>query len=148
MYNGTMSRFDPRPGRAASLAPRKRRASSAAPTIIFRDEKPFIIIGAPGGSYIAPAVAQGIMNMIDFNMNIHEAVSAPRIVGVSNAIDICNRITRFTSETLTKQGYEVVRSPYSYDFAALHAIKVENSVPVGAADPQRDGMALAVQAVN
>lgn len=144
MYNGTMSRFDPRPGRAGSIAPRKRRASSAAPTIVFRGDDPFIVIGAPGGSYIAPTVAQGIMNVIDFDMGIQEAVAAPRIVGVSNTLDICNRITRSVEKTMREAGYAVSRSPQSYAFAALHAIRIDDGVSRGAADPQRDGMAISV----
>jgi len=144
MYNGLMGRFDPRPGRPASIAPRKRRASSAAPTIVFEDGQPSIVIGAPGGSYIAPTVAQGIVNMIDFDMNIHAAVSAPRLVGVSNSIDICNRIRRSVADELRAEGYEVLRSPQTYAFAALHGIRVENGVSSGAADPQRDGMAISV----
>jgi gamma-glutamyltranspeptidase/glutathione hydrolase len=54
MYNGSTSRCDPRPGHAGSIAPGKRRASSAAPTIVFKGDAPRIVIGAPGGSYIAP----------------------------------------------------------------------------------------------
>ena len=50
MYNGSMSRFDPRPGRPGSVAPGKRRPSSAAPTIVFRGDAPFIVIGAPGAA--------------------------------------------------------------------------------------------------
>jgi gamma-glutamyltranspeptidase/glutathione hydrolase len=146
IYNGTMSRFDPRPGRAASIAPGKRRASSAAPTIVFKDDKPFIVMGAPGGSYIAPAMAQGIMNVIDFEMSMLEAVSAPRIVAVSNTIDISNRIRRSVGDELTAQGYEVKRSPQSYPFAALHGIRIENGRCTGGADPQRDGMAISVPA--
>ncbi|GGG65230.1 gamma-glutamyltransferase [Salipiger pallidus] len=144
MYNGLMGRFDPRPGKAASIAPRKRRASSAAPTIVFDGEAPSIVIGAPGGSYIAPTVAQGIVNMIDFDMGIHEAVSAPRIVGVSNSIDICNRIRRSVADSLRAEGYDVVRSAQTYAFAALHGIRIDGGVSSGAADPQRDGMAISV----
>jgi len=144
MYNGLMSRFDPRPGRAASLAPRKRRASSAAPTIVFDGDDPMIVIGAPGGSYIAPAVAQGIINMIDYGMDIHAAVAAPRLVGVSNSIDICNRIRRSVADDLRAKGYEVVRSPQAYAFAALHGIRIDGGRSSGAADPQRDGMAISV----
>ncbi|WP_313137923.1 gamma-glutamyltransferase [Paracoccus jeotgali] len=144
MYNGLMGRFDPRPGKPASIAPRKRRASSAAPTIVFEGEEPSIVIGAPGGSYIAPTVAQGIINMIDFDMNIHAAVSAPRIVGVSNSIDICNRIRRSVADELRAEGYEVLRSPQTYAFAALHAIRIAGGISSGAADPQRDGMAISV----
>jgi gamma-glutamyltranspeptidase/glutathione hydrolase len=144
MYNGTMSRFNPMPGKPGSIAPGKRRPSSAAPTIVFKDEKPSIVIGAPGGSYIAPAVAQCLMNMIDFDMSVLEAVSAPRIVGVSNTIDISNRIRHSVEADLVAQGYKVARSPQTYAFAAVHAIKIEDGVSKGAADPQRDGMAISV----
>ncbi|MGR9166505.1 gamma-glutamyltransferase [Rhizobium leguminosarum] len=144
MYNGTMSRFNPVPGKPGSIAPGKRRPSSAAPTIVFKDGEPSIVIGAPGGSYIAPAVAQCLMNMIDFDMSVLEAVSAPRIVGVSNTIDICNRIRHSVEDELRAQGYQVARSPQTYAFAAVHAIKIDGGISKGAADPQRDGMAISV----
>jgi gamma-glutamyltranspeptidase/glutathione hydrolase len=144
MYNGTMSRFDPRPGSAASIAPGKRRASSAAPTIVFKDDNPFIVMGAPGGSYIAPSMAQGIMNVIDYKMSMLEAVSAPRIVAVSDALDVSNRTLRSVTEELERDGYDVRRSSQSYAFAALHGIRVENGTCTGGADPQRDGMAVSV----
>ncbi|MER8456303.1 MULTISPECIES: gamma-glutamyltransferase [unclassified Mesorhizobium] len=146
MYNGTMSRFDPRPGRAGSLAPGKRRASSAAPTIVFKDDRPVIVMGAPGGSYIAPSMAQGLMNIIDFGMSMPEAVAAPRIVAVSNTIDVSNRIPRYVTDEIEGKGYEVKRSWQSYAFAALHGIQIEDGVCRGGADPQRDGMAIAVPA--
>ncbi|MDN5788194.1 MAG: gamma-glutamyltransferase [Pseudorhodobacter sp.] len=149
MYNGTMSRFNPFPGHPGSIAPGKRRPSSAAPTIVFKGDKPVIVIGAPGGSYIAPAVAQGIMNMIDFEMPVLEAVAAPRIVGVSNKIDICNRIRRSVEAELKEEGYGVVRTPQTFAFAALHAISIDASgVSRGAADPGRDGLSLSVKVAN
>ena len=144
MYNGLMSRFDPRPGRAGSIAPGKRRPSSAAPTIVFKDDKPFIVIGAPGGSYIAPSVAQGIMNIVDFDMSMLEAVSAPRIVAVSDAIDVSNRIAHRVTDELENIGYEVKRSWQSYAFAALHGIMIDDGLCRGGADPQRDGVAISV----
>ena len=144
MWNGTMSRFDPRPGHAGSIAPGKRRASSAAPTIVFRGDAPFIVIGAPGGSYIAPAIAQGIMNVLDFNMSMLEAVAAPRIVAVSDSIDVSNRVLRRVTDELMADGYDIKRSWQSYAFAALHGIRIENGIPQGGADPQRDGMAIVV----
>jgi gamma-glutamyltranspeptidase/glutathione hydrolase len=145
MYNGTMARFDPRPGRAGSIAPGKRRASSAAPTIVFKDGRPFVVMGAPGGSYIAPAMAQGIMNVIDFGMSMLEAVSAPRVMAVSNTIDVSNRIRRSVTDALAGQGYAVKRSWQSYAFAALHGIRIDGGVCSGGADPQRDGMAIRVR---
>ena len=102
------------------------------------------MIGAPGGSYVAPAVAQGIMNMIDFGMSTFEAVAAPRIVAVSNAIDISNRIRRNVSDELAAIGYDVKRSAQTFPFAALHAIGIVDGTCTGGADPQRDGMAISV----
>lgn len=145
MYNGCMSRFDPRPGHAGSLAPGKRRASSQAPTIVFREGKPYIVIGAPGGSYIAPSLAQGIMNVIDFDMSIVDAISAPRVMGVSDSIEVCNRVRQSVTRALQDDGYSVHRSYQSYAFAALHGIRIDRDVLTGAADPQRDGMALLVR---
>ncbi len=144
MYNGSMSRFDPRPGRKGSIAPGKRRSSSAAPTIVFKGDLPFIVMGAPGGTYIAPSMAQGLMNVMDFKMGMAQAVSAPRLVAVSNAIDVSNRIPRFATDAVEAQGYEVKRSWQSYAFAALHGIRIEDGSCEGGADPQRDGMALGV----
>lgn len=144
MYNGSMSRFDPRPGHAASIAPGKRRASSAAPTVVFKDDAPFIVIGAPGGSYIAPAVAQGISNVVDFGMSMGEAVAAPRVMAVSDSIDVSNRVLRRVTDALEADGYDVKRSAQSYAFAALHGIALRGGVPSGGADPQRDGMAVLV----
>lgn len=146
MYNGTMSRFDPRPGRPASIAPGKRRASSAAPTIVFKSDRPFIVIGAPGGTFIAPSLAQGIMNVIDFGMSMLEAVSAPRVVAVSDSIDVSNRIARRVTDALAADGYDVKRSWQSYAFAALHGIRIDGRRCTGGADPQRDGMAVSVEA--
>ncbi len=145
MYNGTMSRFDPRPGRAGSIAPGKRRASSAAPTIVFKDDRPSIVMGAPGGSYIAPSMAQGLMNVIDFGMSMSDAVAAPRIAAVSNVIDVSNRVPHYVTDEIARRGYEVKRSPQSYAFAALHGVRVDGARLEGGADPQRDGMALAVR---
>jgi gamma-glutamyltranspeptidase/glutathione hydrolase len=84
------------------------------------------------------------MNMIDFDMSVLEAVAAPRIVGVSNTIDICNRIRHSVEDELKAQGYKVARSPQTYAFAAVHAIKINDGISKGAADPQRDGMSISV----
>lgn len=144
MYNGCMSRFDPRPGHAGSLSPGKRRASSQAPTIVFRQGSPYLVIGAPGGSYIAPSLAQGIMNVIDFGMPIMDAVAAPRVMAVSDTLNVCNRIRQSVTQDLEANGYAVRRSYQSYAFAALHGIMIDGDRLTGAADPQRDGMALRV----
>ena len=77
--NNCMALFDPRPGRANSVAGGKRMLSSMSPTVILRKGEPFLCIGTPGGLQIFPSVAQAIVNVIDFKMGVQEAVEAPRL---------------------------------------------------------------------
>jgi gamma-glutamyltranspeptidase/glutathione hydrolase len=144
MYNGCMGVFDPRPGRAGSLAPGKARFSSVVPSIVFEGERPHMVIGAPGATQIAMGVLQVLLNAIDFDMTMVEAVSAPRFSATSNAIDVSNRIPRGVERELTAQGYEVVRSPRTYGFASVHALRVHADGLDGGADPGHDGVVLAV----
>jgi gamma-glutamyltranspeptidase / glutathione hydrolase len=144
MYNGCMGVFDPRPGRAGSLAPGKARFSSVVPSIVFEGDRPHIIIGAPGATQIAMGVLQVLLNAIDFDMTMVEAVSAPRFSATSNAIDVSNRISRGVQRELEAEGYEVVRSPNTYGFAAVHAIRVHPDGLDGGADPGHDGIVMAV----
>ena len=144
MYNGAMGAFDPRPGRAGSIAPGKARMSSMAPTIVFKGEQPHFVVGAPGGTYITPGILQAIVNVVDYGMTALEAISAPRVCATSDTLWITNRILRATEADLVLRGYPVKRSPYTYYFAGVHGIRIVDGVPDGAADPGRDGMALAV----
>ena len=144
MYNGCMAVFDPRPGRAGSIRPGKARFSSICPSILFDGNNPCLVIGAPGGTQIAMGVLQVILNVVDFGMPILEAVSAPRVSATSDAIDVSNRIPNYVTRELEAQGYQVRRSPLSYPFASVHAIRIEGGRVTGAADPNHDGMALAV----
>ena len=66
-------------GDANAIAPGKTPRSSMSPTIVTKDGKPVLILGTPGGSRIITTVLQTILNLIDFQMNIQEAVDAPRI---------------------------------------------------------------------
>ena len=141
MLNGAMNWYDPRPGRAGSIAPGKRRFSSMAPTIVFEDGKPVFTLGAPGGAWIGPAIVQVLLNVLDWGMPVSEAVSAPRFSATSDAIDIANRIPRGVQKALEAKGYAVRRSPLSYPFAAPHGITCWDGVLEGGADPQRDGYA-------
>jgi gamma-glutamyltranspeptidase/glutathione hydrolase len=144
MYNGCMGVFDPRPGHAGSLAPGKARFSSVVPSIVFEGERPHIVIGAPGATQIAMGVLQVLLNAIDFEMTMVEAVSAPRFSATSDAIDVCNRVPHAVQRALEGQGYEVVRSPNTYGFAAVHGIRVHPDGLDGGADPGHDGIVLAV----
>ena len=76
---GVMNQFGLLGTEANSIQPEKRMLSSMTPTIILKDSKPYIIIGSPGGSQIITTVLQVVLNCIDFDMNIREAIEAPRI---------------------------------------------------------------------
>jgi gamma-glutamyltranspeptidase/glutathione hydrolase len=109
-----------------------------------RGDGPWLVIGAPGGTFITMGVLQGILNAVDFGMSAQEAVSAPRFCTTSDTIDITNRIQRRTERALTAMGYPVRRSALSYHFAGVHAARRTAAGWDGGADPGRDGMALSV----
>ncbi len=64
---------------ANAPAPRKRPLSSMTPTIVMKDGKPYLVTGSPGGSRIITTVLQIILNVLDHEMNVADAVAAPRI---------------------------------------------------------------------
>jgi gamma-glutamyltranspeptidase/glutathione hydrolase len=144
MYNGCMAVFDPRPGRPGSIAPGKSRFSSMAPSILFKDDTPFLVLGAPGGTYIAMGLLQTILNVVDFGMTAQEAISAPRFCTTSDVIGLTNRVLRRTERELHAMGYETKRWPMSYHFAGVHGIRIVGGRLDGGADPGRDGMAAAI----
>ena len=65
-------------GEANKIAPGKRPLSSMSPTIVSKDGRPVLVLGTPGGSRIITAVLLTIINIIDYGMNVQEAVDAPR----------------------------------------------------------------------
>jgi gamma-glutamyltranspeptidase/glutathione hydrolase len=89
LLNNEMDDFSAKPGEpnqygllgsyANSIQPAKRMLSSMTPTIILKYDKPIMIIGTPGGATIITQVLQSILNVIDFGMNIEDAISVPRI---------------------------------------------------------------------
>jgi gamma-glutamyltranspeptidase/glutathione hydrolase len=67
------------PGEANAIAPGKIPLSSMSPTVITKDGKPVLVLGTPGGRRIITTVLQTILNVVDYQMNIQEAVDAPRL---------------------------------------------------------------------
>jgi gamma-glutamyltranspeptidase/glutathione hydrolase len=59
-------------------APGKRMLSNMTPTILVKDGRPFLVIGSPGGRTIPSTVLETILNVVDFGMNVQEAIDAPR----------------------------------------------------------------------
>ncbi|PHR93825.1 MAG: gamma-glutamyltransferase [Robiginitomaculum sp.] len=89
LLNNEMDDFSSKPGspngfgliggKANEIEPGKRPLSSMTPVIMKKDGKPFFVTGSPGGSTIITVVLQNLLNVIDFDMNAMEAVTAPRI---------------------------------------------------------------------
>ncbi|MEM7504680.1 MAG: gamma-glutamyltransferase, partial [Pseudomonadota bacterium] len=69
VYNNSMKLFDPYPGSSNSIEAGKARTTGMVPTMLFRDGKPALVVGAPGGSVIISAVLQAIVNIVDFGMS-------------------------------------------------------------------------------
>lgn len=97
------------------IAPGKRPLSSMAPTIVLTNERPFLVLGAPGGTRIPSAVLQVILNVVDFHMDLQEAVDFPRIhAQATNAlIDIERGVSPDTVRLLTHpaNGMGYIRNP-------------------------------------
>ena len=140
MFNGCMAVFDPRPGHADSLAPGKRRFSSICPTMVFDDDELRLALGAPGGTQIAMGVTQALLNIVEHGMGMLAAVSAPRVSATSDAIDVANGVPWSVTDALEADGYEVIRSPKTHDFALVHGIRIDRSRLDGGADPGGDGV--------
>ena len=140
MYNNCMMVFDPRRGHNGSLEPGKARFTAMCPTMLLKDGKVKLALGAPGGTTITMGVLQGILNVVDFNMSAQDSVSAPRICVTSNRIEISNRIFRSVERELCDMGYSIYRNPASFINPRIHAIRIDGSNLDGGADPIGDGM--------
>jgi len=94
-------------GERNSITPGKRPLSSMTPTIILKDGKPFLVLGAPGGPMIITAVLQVILNVIDFRMNVQDAIDFPRIhhQWKPDRLDTESTVSSDTVGQLQRMGY-------------------------------------------
>lgn len=141
-YNNASDHCDPVPGRPNSIAPGKARLSAMAPTMVLRDGRPLLILGSPGSNAIVNAVAQVIMNVVDFGMTPVEAVSAPRLHCEGGPVTLEARFLPGVAAELQRRGHEVRVRPRSYDTlqGRVQLIRVdEGGRFTGASDPRRDG---------
>ena len=89
LMNNEMDDFSSKPGHpntygligseANKIEPKKTPLSSMSPAIVFRDERPYLITGSPGGSTIITSVLQEILNVLDFQMSLEESSEKSRI---------------------------------------------------------------------
>ncbi len=107
--NNYMYVFDPRPGRASSIAAGKRITSSMSPVIVLRDGKPVWALGLPGGLRIFPSVFQALVNLIDHGMSVQEAVEAPRVWTQGHQLEIEAGFPAALFEAMRGRGHPVAK---------------------------------------
>ncbi|MCW4149361.1 gamma-glutamyltransferase [Halomonas sp. 18H] len=146
LLNNEMDDFSAKPGvpnaygliggEANKIEPGKRMLSSMTPTIVKRDGKNFLITGSPGGSRIITTTLQVLMNVIDHDMNIQSAVSAPRIhhQWLPDEIRIEAGISPDTIELLEGKGHTISQQSA---MGAAQSIVIEDGKFFGGADPRR-----------
>jgi len=129
-------------GEANAIEPRKRPLSAMTPTIVVRDGKPFMVLGAPGGPRIVTAVLQVLLNVIDFRMNIQDAVDAPRFhhQWKPDKLYLEAGISPDTVALLEDMGHQVDDSP-GLVLARVNAILNDGGWLQGAADTRWVGKA-------
>ncbi|MBN8901736.1 MAG: gamma-glutamyltransferase, partial [Rhodospirillales bacterium] len=119
--NNYMYVFDPRPGRASSVAPGKRVTSSMAPTIVLKDGKPAFALGLPGGLRIFPSAFQAVVNLIDHGMSLQEAVEAPRLWTQGFALEMEDRFPESVQAAMRARGHDVM--PMKHVGGGMNAIR-------------------------
>jgi len=115
--NNKMKEYDPRPGVAESVRPHTIRHPPSASSIMLKDDKPFMIIGSPGGYKQVTAIVRTITNVIDYGMGIQEAIDAPRIFAQSGQVFLESRMPKDVCDTLAKMGHDVVVVDKEFGFA-------------------------------
>lgn len=139
VWNNSMKLADPRPGRVNSFAPGKARTTGMVPTLLLKDGKVRMVVGALGGSVIISAVLQTILNIVDFAMSPVEAVTVPRIHHEGGAIHAEARVQESVVRDLEAMGHQVDHSPISFNpvMARSHVIWIDDEGRWrGGADPR------------
>jgi gamma-glutamyltranspeptidase/glutathione hydrolase len=124
-----------------AMAPGKRMLSTMMPTLVFKDGKPWLVTGTPGGSTIIDTVLQVIVNVIDFDLNIAEATHQPRIFqAATDTLEVEPNFNPDTVAALRAKGHPVKTAE---TMGSTQSIMIDKGLFLGAADPRRPG-ALAV----
>jgi len=135
-------------GAANSIGPGKRPLSSMAPTIVLKDGKLFLVLGSPGSSRIITTVALAIMGVVDYGMNIQEAINAPRFhqQWMPDVLSVEAWFAPDAVHALEKMGYKISDglnedanwSPYWSDAECI-AIDPKTNERLGASDGRSNG---------
>ena len=111
------------------IAPGKRMLSSMTPTILVKGNKPVIVIGTPGGRTIINTVLQVILNLVDHNLNIAQAIEAPRInhQWMPDRIEFeFMSLSKDTQAKLKERGHVLFELPVNSNLGAAMGIMVDN----------------------
>jgi len=122
-------------GDANAIVPRKRPLSSMTPVIIYRDERPWLVTGSPGGARIISTVLQTIVNAVDFDMNPAESAAMPRIhhQWIPDVLRVEKGLSPDTLRLLTQRGHKVHILPA---MGRTQTIQIEADRLLGASDPR------------
>ncbi len=150
LYNNYMSAFDYQdPAHPYYLRPNAVPWASVAPTIVFRDDTPWLAIGSPGSERIPPTVLQ-VLHRLQKDRPL-AAVDAPRIhCSLQGVVSVeASRIATDVLAALEGAGFELNRrEPYSFYMGCVQMVMREGGRMIGVADPRRDGAAAGPEAVN
>ena len=137
---GTPNMFGLVQGEANAIQPMKRPLSSMMPTILLKEGKLFLVIGAPGGSRIITGVTESVLNVVDFGMNAQEAVDFPRFhhQWKPDKLELEKGISPDTVALLKKMGYDVEQSD-RVSIARVEAIMVKGEWLEGGTDGRGSG---------
>ena len=146
LLNDSMNLFDPVPGRANSIAPGKRPASSMAHVVAIRDGVPVLTVGAPGGRRIMDTCLQVTLNAVEFGMDPAAACAAPLIDCSGPELLVDDRVPAATRDRLRAMGHNVVEaevafSPRAFASPAVIAVDADTGLRYGGADPFGGGIA-------
>jgi len=125
---------------ANSVEAGKRPRSSMAPTIVFKNDQPYLAIGSPGGSRIINYVTNSLIALLDWSFPLQEALDMPHIVNRFGTMDVekNSKATDLSNEFKTL-GYQVSERDLN---SGLHAVMFTKNGMIGAADNRREGVAL------
>lgn len=145
ILNNELTDFDAVPGGANEVQPNKRPLSSMTPTILFKDDKPVLTVGSPGGATIISSVLQTILYHIEYGMELKAAVEEPRIY--TNSMSSYRYEDGVPEDVLSKlngMGHKFGKSPVEIGNVQSISIDHENGSFKGVADSSRNGAAIGI----
>ncbi len=142
ILNNELTDFDANPGGTNEPGPGKRPVSCKCPTILFKDGKPVMTLGSPGGPTIIASVFQTIVHYLDFGVSIKDAIDEPRIfVTTGPLVEWEGEMDQNAKGELEAMGFDFGDEPSSIGNVQAIVIDGENGLLHGAADFSREGKA-------